>query len=144
MAGRALSSPTIRCQSASGSGAYPPGRPDDLQAVTRLRAGGPSARVALVAVDDEVDREPAIGRIPRPDRVPAPTGSVLGLAVTHRVHVERHRVRRTRRDEQRVHVLVGEVGGRELGHPSPPSTTRTMCGVSRSTSITSPYVAIRG
>jgi hypothetical protein len=82
---------------------------EQLEPVTRLRAGGPRAGQPGVAVDDEVDREPSPVRVPvahgeRAHARPLGAGQ-LGL---DRRGVERRRVGRTRRREHELHVVVGE------------------------------------
>ena len=91
-------------------GCITPARSDELQHVADASVVRPSAGDPDIAVDHEIDRHHALDRIPRPDRVTPSHGAVFGCAPTCFVEIERSLVRRARRYDQYVHVLIGERG----------------------------------
>jgi hypothetical protein len=89
-------------------------RPHELQQVARLDRRRPRTCDALVAVDDDVERElPALG-VPRAHRVGADAGPLLArVARPHVLHVERRRVAGARRRQLQLDVVVGELADGE-------------------------------
>ena len=83
-----------------GVGGVPAAGAGDLQPVAGRGVGGPPPGEAHVAVDDEVEAEPAGVGVPGADRVAAADRLVLGGAAAGLLLVEGHRVGRARRDEE--------------------------------------------
>jgi len=90
--------------------------PEHLDPVAGCRGGRPRPGQPLVPVVHEVDRELTGGRVPGPHGVGARDRPLLLRQLrAHLLDIEGHLVGRAGRREQQLHVVVGELAGREAG-----------------------------
>src|ERR1035437_9934903 len=87
----------------------------ELDLVARLRASGPWAGEAAVAVDDTVDGQLVVLVVEGTDGERARGGPLLlGELGAHLLTVEGHAVARAGRREEQLHIVIGEGAYRKV------------------------------